>query len=139
MVTAFGGRICSVAHRWRWIVFGRLERQADVTANARGRTNQFGEWLQRIQMLRDDNRDDDDEDAEPHPPDAPQPAPESREMSTAAEFMWAMRPVIHVVTNVPTRVATASDAPATSSAMPRDPNCMKAAIAVAAAAIPGPR
>jgi hypothetical protein len=36
-------------------------------------------------------------------------------------------------------VVIASDAPATSSAMPDESNCMKAAIAVAAAVIPRPR
>ena len=60
-------------------------------------------------------------------------------LNTAAEFMWAIRPVIQVVTNVPTTVAIASEAPATSSAMPNDSNCMKASIPVSIAVTPGPR
>jgi hypothetical protein len=43
-----------------------------------------------------------------------------------------------VVTNVPTTVAIASDAPATNSAMASDSNCTKAAILVAIAVTPGP-
>ena len=38
-------------------------------------------------------------------------------MNTDAEFILAIRPVIQVVTNTPTRVATTSDAPPTSSAI----------------------
>ena len=66
-------------------------------------------------------------------------AQNSSEMNTAAEFMLAIRPVIHVVTNVPTMVAIVSDAPATSNAIENDSNCMKAAIPVTMAVTPGPR
>ena len=59
-------------------------------------------------------------------------------MNTAAGFMFAMRPVIQVVTNVPTTVAIASDAPATRDAAAKESNCMKAATPAAAAATPGP-
>src|SRR5438874_1989399 len=63
----------------------------------------------------------------------------SSEVNTAAAFILAIRPVIHVVTNVPTMVATASEMPATSSAIGNESNCMNAAIPAAAAVTPGPR
>jgi len=60
-------------------------------------------------------------------------------MNTAVEFMWAILPVIQVVTKIPTSVAIASEEPATRSATGKDWNCMKAAIPVARAVTPGPR
>ena len=73
-------------------------------------------------------------------PQIPHSHPQNNsEMNTAAEFMLAIRPVIHVATNVPTTVAIASDAPATSSAIPNESNCMNATIPVATAVTPGPR
>src|SRR5579872_2746859 len=63
----------------------------------------------------------------------------SSEINTAAEFMWAIRPVIQVATIVPTKVAIPSDAHATSSAIATESNCRKAAMPVATAATPGPR
>src|SRR4030095_8894539 len=71
-------------------------------------------------------------------PQTPHNQPQnSSEMKTAAEFMLAMRPVIQVVMSVPIAVAIASDAPATSNAMPNDSNCMNAAIPVTMAVTPG--
>src|SRR4029450_2389235 len=73
----------------------------------------------------------------PHTPHS-QPHNNS-EMNMTAEFMLAIRPVIQVATKVPMTVAIASDAPATSTAIANDSNCVKAAIPVATAVTPGPR
>src|SRR5487761_1892296 len=73
-------------------------------------------------------------------PQIPQSQPQnSNEMKTAAGFIFAIRPVIQVVTKVPTTVAITSDAPPTRKAIEKESNCINAAIPVAAAAIPGPR
>src|SRR6202035_5560016 len=73
-------------------------------------------------------------------PQTPHSQPQNNsDMNTAAEFRWAIRPVIQVVTNVPTSVAIASEEPATRSVIGREWNCMKAAIPVATAVTPGPR
>src|SRR4030095_6548785 len=73
-------------------------------------------------------------------PQTPQSHPQnSSEMNTAAEFIFASRPGIHVVTNVPTKVATASEMPATISAIGNESNCMNAAMPTATAVTPGPR
>ena len=63
----------------------------------------------------------------------------SSEMNTAAVFILAILPVIHVVTKVPTTVAIASEAPAVSSAVDIASNCMKAAMPMPAAVTAGPR
>src|SRR6266508_312154 len=73
-------------------------------------------------------------------PQTPHSQPQNNsEINMAAEFMWAIRPIIQVVTYVSTTVAIASDAPATSRAIANDSNCMKAAIPAATAVTPGPR
>ena len=73
-------------------------------------------------------------------PQTPHSQPQnSSEMNTAAAFILAIRPVIHVVTNVPTTVAIAIETPDTSSAIENESNCMNAAIPAAMAVTPGPR
>src|SRR3954463_2295699 len=66
-------------------------------------------------------------------------AQNSNEMNTAAEFMLAMRPVIHVVMKVPTTVAMPSEAAATRNAIPNESNCTNDAMPAAMAVTPGPR
>src|SRR5579863_6691747 len=62
-------------------------------------------------------------------PQTPHSQPQNiSEMNTAAEFRFAMRPVIQVVTKVPITVAMASDAPATSNAIAGESNWMYAAV-----------
>src|SRR5579862_4998803 len=100
---------------------------------------QFGQWVQLLYMLRHDFDDDNDRNAQQHAPDAPQPAPKQQKDEYRRRIHVAIRPVIQVVTKVPTTVAIDIDAPATSSATPNDSNCMKAAIPAAMAVIPGPR
>ena len=46
------------------------------------------------------------------------------EMKTAAEFILAMRPVIQVVRNTPTKVAMIIEAPETNKAINIELNCM---------------
>ena len=74
-------------------------------------------------------------------PQTPHSQPQnSSEMNTAAEFMFAIRPVIQVVTNVPTSGGDRerrAGRPATPSES--ESNCMNAAMPVAAAVTPGPR
>ena len=73
-------------------------------------------------------------------PQMPHSQPQNNsEMKIAAAFIRAMRPVIQVVTNVPTTVAIVSEAPATSIASANESNCMNAAMPMAAAVTPGPR
>ena len=100
---------------------------------------QFGDRMQSLDVLRDDADDHDDGNAEQHPPDAPQPAPEQQRNEDGYGFIRAIRPVIQVVTNVPTNVAIVSDAPATSRAAGNESNCMNAAMAVTPAVTAGPR
>src|SRR5258706_11153948 len=66
-------------------------------------------------------------------------AQNSSEMNTAAVFILAILPVIQVVTKVPTTVAIASEAPATSSAVDITSNCMNAAMPMPAAVTAGPK
>jgi hypothetical protein len=95
--------------------------------------------VQLLHTLRHELNDDDDGNAEQHSPDAPQQTPkQQRYINTAAEFKWAIPPVIQAVTNVSTSLAIASDAPATRSAIAKDWHCMKAAMRVATVVMPGP-
>ena len=73
-------------------------------------------------------------------PQMPHSQPQNNsDINTAAEFKWAIPPVIQALTtNVPTSVAIASDAPATRSAIAKDWHCMKAAMRVATVVMPGP-
>ncbi len=55
----------------------------------------------------------------------------------ASDFILAILPDTHVVTNVPTSVAIPRDAPATNSAIGTESNCMNATIPAAPAVTPG--
>jgi hypothetical protein len=73
-------------------------------------------------------------------PQTPQShAQNNSEINTAAAFIFAIFPVIQVVTKIPTIVAIDSDVPETNRAVENASNCMKAAIPVAAAVTAGPK
>ena len=73
-------------------------------------------------------------------PQTPHSQPQnSRLTKTAVGFMRAMRPVIQVVTKVPTRVAMAIDVPVTSKTISSDSNCKKATSPVAMVMSKGPK
>ena len=73
----------------------------------------------------------------PHPPQShPQ---KSNPINIDTEFIFVILPVIHVTTNMPTKVAIASELTDTSRAIQNDSNCMKAAIPVATAVNAGPK
>ena len=60
-------------------------------------------------------------------------------INTAAAFILAILPVIHVVTKMPTTVAIATDAPETNRAIQRESNCRKPTNPVAPAVTTGPK
>ena len=73
-------------------------------------------------------------------PQAPQSHPQkSKAINIATAFMFVTFPVIQVTTNVPTKVAMASELTDTNRAIQKEPNCMKAAMPVATAVNAGPR
>src|ERR1700674_452099 len=73
----------------------------------------------------------------PHTPQSQ--AKNSNAMKTAAAFIFAIFPVIQVVTKIPTIVEIAIDAPMTRRAADNDSNCMKATMPVAPAISTGPK
>src|SRR4029077_3312249 len=73
-------------------------------------------------------------------PHTPQSQPQkSNAINTATAFIFAIWPVIQVMTNMPTKVAIASELPDTTSAIQKDSNCMKPTIPVAIAISAGPK